>query len=52
MKVGMRRTRNPVILRIDAESAIREGIIFEKANELVYLSGEIPPKFISEVKER
>ncbi|KAA0007023.1 MAG: RNA 2'-phosphotransferase [Thermoplasmata archaeon] len=52
MKVGMRRARNPVILRIDAESAIREGIIFEKANELVYLSGEIPPKFISEVKER
>jgi len=50
IKVGMRRTKNPVILRIDVEAAIREGLVFEKANELVYLSDEIPPKFISEIK--
>ena len=47
MRVGRRRTKNPVILRIDVESAKREGIRFEKANDLVYLSDEIPPRFIS-----
>lgn len=52
IKVGRRRTKNPVILRIDVESAKKEGIRFEKANDLVYLSDEIPPRFISRVDVR
>ncbi len=47
IKVGRRRTKNPVVLKIDAASARKHNIVFEKANELVYLSDEIPPVFIS-----
>ncbi|RLF38456.1 MAG: RNA 2'-phosphotransferase [Thermoplasmata archaeon] len=49
IRVGKRRTKNPVILKIDAESARNNGIVFEKANDLVYLSEEIPPIFISKL---
>lgn len=52
IRVGKRRTENPVVLKIDVEAARKEGIKFEKANDLVYLSDEIPPKFISVVKKR
>lgn len=47
IRVAKRRTRNPVVLRIDVGAAAQKGIKFEKANELVYLSDKIPPDFIS-----
>lgn len=47
IKVGRRKTRKPVILKIDVRSARKHGIVFEKANELVYLADEIPPILIS-----
>ncbi|MFX1450488.1 MAG: RNA 2'-phosphotransferase [Promethearchaeota archaeon] len=46
IKVGRRRTKNPVILIIDALSAIKQGIKIEKATDKVYLVDYIPPKFI------
>jgi len=45
-EVGYRRTRNPVILEIDAEKARRDGFKFYKATDKVYLCREIPPKYI------
>jgi putative RNA 2'-phosphotransferase len=47
IRVGKRRTKNPIILVIDASGAIKEGIKIEKATDLVYLTDYIPPKFIS-----
>jgi len=44
--VGKRRTTKPIILVVDAEKARREGIKFYKATDQVYLSEEIPSKFI------
>jgi len=44
--VGKRRTSKPTILVIDAGKARQEGIKFHKATNQVYLSEEIPSKFI------
>ena len=46
-EVGERRTNDPVILKVDVESAREEdGINFHKATDKIYLSDSIPPKFI------
>jgi len=49
-EVGGRRTRNPVILVIDAEKARRDGIRFYKATDRVYLSKQIPSKYIKKLE--
>jgi len=49
-EVGRRRTRNPVILVIDAEKARRDGIRFHKATDRVYLSQQIPSKYIKKLE--
>jgi len=45
-EIGYRRTRNPVILEIDAEKARGDGFKFYKATDKVYLCREVPPKYI------
>ena len=51
IKVGRRRTSRPVVLRIDVKAAKEAGVVFEKANELVYVSTMIPPRFKSLVED-
>lgn len=46
-EVGLRRAANPVILKVDAETARREGVKFHKATNRVYVSREIPPRYIT-----
>ena len=46
-RVGKRKTKNPVILKIDIEEARIDGIIFQKATDKVYLTDFIPSRFIS-----
>jgi len=47
IEIGGRRTKNPVILQIDARKALREGIRIEKATDTIYVAGSIPESFIS-----
>jgi len=46
IQVGKRKTSRPVILEIDSERAVREGIKIEKASERIYVANYIPAKFI------
>lgn len=46
MDVAKRR-KEPVVLKIDAKMAIKEGIKIQKATDKVYLSDYIPGRFIS-----
>jgi len=46
-RVALRRTIRPVILRVDAARARMDGLKFYKACEEVYLSGELPPRYLS-----
>jgi putative RNA 2'-phosphotransferase len=45
-EIGLRRTKNPVILKIDAEAARKGGTRFYRATDKVYLCGSIPPKYV------
>lgn len=47
LRVGMRRTANPVILKIDVRKAAQEGIRIERATDSVYISDTIPKEFLS-----
>lgn len=47
VEVGKRRCKHPVILRIDAQKALKDGILIERASEQVYVADFIPPKYIS-----
>lgn len=48
-EVGRRRTNSPVVLEVDVKSARAEGVEVEKASEKVFVTSEIPPRFISVV---
>ena len=46
-EVGRRRCPNPVILRIDTESAAKAGVRFYRSGPAVWLSDDIPPECIT-----
>ena len=45
-EVGLRRTRNPVILEINAEAARKNGVKFYKATDKVYLCNKVETRYI------
>jgi len=45
--VGGRKSKDPVILAVDAKSAHESGVLFALGNENVWLAPEIQPRFIS-----
>ena len=47
VQVGKRRDSDPVILKIDAAKAHRDGVEFYKGNDKVVLADYIPPEYIS-----
>jgi len=51
-KIGKRRTDNPVILKVDAKSARENGLKFYKATENIYLSSDIPVKYIEKCEDQ
>jgi putative RNA 2'-phosphotransferase len=46
VEVGMRRTKHPVVLEINAEAARHDGFKFYKATDRVYLSTSLPAEYI------
>lgn len=48
-EVGRRRTDNPVILKIEAKKARKNGIRIERASEKVYVADYIPADFIEKL---
>jgi putative RNA 2'-phosphotransferase len=49
IEVGMRRTRNPVVLEIDADAARKDGLRFYKATDKVYVCNAVPPSYLRKV---
>lgn len=47
-QVGKRHDAKPVILKVDAENAWKDGIKFCLGNDKVWLADSIPDKYISE----
>jgi putative RNA 2'-phosphotransferase len=48
-QVGLRRTPQPVILKVDTVKAAKAGVVFYKAGPAVWLSDAIPPACISKM---
>jgi putative RNA 2'-phosphotransferase len=49
VRVGERRQNSPRIIRIDARKAFNNGVDFYKGNDNIWLSDQIPPKYLEEV---
>ncbi len=47
INVGKRRDTNPVVLRIDAVTAWKDGINFYRGNDTIWLADDIPAKYIN-----
>jgi len=45
-EVGLRRTESPVVLKVDAEAARKNGVRFYKATEKVYLCRRVKSQYI------
>lgn len=50
-EVGLRRTLDPTILMIDAQTAIRDGVHFYKTTDKVYLCKFLQPKYMRIIQE-
>lgn len=45
-EVGMRRTKNPAILKIDVEAARKNGVKFYRATDKVYVCDTVLPRYL------
>ncbi len=50
-EVGLRRTNNPIILRINADAARKDGLRFYKATDKVYVCSVILPEYIKKADD-
>ena len=46
-EVGRRKSRQPVVLSIDAGLAYQEGVHFYHGNQMVWLTDHVPPRYIN-----
>ena len=51
IEAGKSRVDKPLVLEIDAKSAIEDGIVIQRAAPTVFLTSEIPPKYMKKVED-
>ena len=49
LQVGRRKSRSPVLLKIEAGKAHQAGVAFYEGNEIVWLADFVPPEYIEAV---
>jgi putative RNA 2'-phosphotransferase len=49
VNAGRVRTPEPIILEVDSRAATEDGIVIQKAGKTVYLTTDVPPKYISKI---
>lgn len=49
LEAGMSRVDNPIILAVDTKTAIIDGIAIQKAAPTVFLTDEVPPKYLKRI---
>jgi len=50
VNAGRVRTENPIILEVDAKEASADGLIIQKAGRTVYLTTDVPPKYLTRLE--
>ena len=48
LQVGRRKSRSPVILKLESGKAYQAGVAFYEGNEVVWLTDFVPPEYIEE----
>jgi len=51
LEAGRVRVLDPVIIEVDAKKAIKKGVVIQKAAKTVYITKEMPSKFLSKHEE-
>ncbi len=49
VNAGRVRTESPIIIEVDARGATSDGIIIQKAGRTVYLTSDMPPKYLKKI---
>ncbi|MEM0144398.1 MAG: RNA 2'-phosphotransferase [Thermoplasmata archaeon] len=49
---GLHRTDDPIIIEVNVDEAKNDGIEFYKATKTIYITKEIPPKYIKKARKR
>ncbi len=50
VNAGRVRTPEPVILEVDTRAAVEDGIIIKRAGRTVYLTSDVPPRYLSKIE--
>jgi len=50
VNAGRVRTPEPIILEVDARNATEDGIVIQKAGRTVYLTTDVPPKYLTKLE--
>lgn len=50
VNAGRVRTETPIILEVDAQGAAEDGILIQKAGKTVYLTTDVPPKYLKRLE--
>jgi len=50
VNAGRVRTDAPIILEVDAKAASEDGLIIQKAGKTVYLTTDVPPKYLKKLE--
>lgn len=50
VNAGRVRTPEPIILEVDARGATEDGIVIQKAGRTVYLTTDVPPKYLTKLE--
>lgn len=48
-RVGLRRDSSPALLEVDAMKAFKDGLVFYRGNDKVWLADAIPPKYMNRI---
>lgn len=49
IEAGRSRVEKPLVLEIDAKNAIADGLVIQRAATTVFLTNEIPPKYLKKI---
>jgi putative RNA 2'-phosphotransferase len=52
VQVGARKSDSPVILRVRAGEASRQGVQFRRGNDMTWLADAVPPDYLAETDSR
>ncbi len=50
IEVAKRHGKNPILLEVDGNSMIRDGLLLWKASNVIYLAKKVPPKYIKAIE--